>query len=203
MEPYRVAIIADAHIDPLYEAFGVANCDEPVCCRKGQTAAKHFEYRTNIDESVIKQTIVNDNGKVMLDLSMAPKIRELKKSTQTRYLTNRNDAPAGYWGDYRKCDTPIWAVDNVIDEITESHKVYYHRVSLLRHCGIEDDNSGLIIICLYLAEHRCSLLHWRHNRPRRMGDHIRLNQRHEPSFTTENKDKFRRGRVSSTGNWKP
>ncbi|CAH0605808.1 unnamed protein product [Chrysodeixis includens] len=129
VKPYRVAIISDAHIDPLYEAFGVANCDEPVCCRKGQTAAKHFEYRTNIDESVMQETIVNDNGKVMLDLSKAPKIRELKKSTRTRYLTNRNAAPAGYWGDYRNCDTPIWAVDNVIDRITETHKnidvVYY------------------------------------------------------------------------------
>ncbi|CAH0605807.1 unnamed protein product [Chrysodeixis includens] len=128
-KPYKAVVITDAHLDPLYEAFGVGDCDEPTCCRKGQTAAQHFEYRTNIDESVLEETIVNDNGKVMLDLSKAPKIRDLKKSTRTRYLTNRNAAPAGFWGDYRSCDSPIWAVDNVIETIAETHKnvdvVYY------------------------------------------------------------------------------
>lgn len=52
------------------------------------------------------------------------KIRDLRKQSQTRIgPNNRNSAPAGHWGDYRNCDTPIWAFDDVIDRITETHKV--------------------------------------------------------------------------------
>ncbi|CAB3237984.1 unnamed protein product [Arctia plantaginis] len=83
-KPLKIAFITDAHIDPLYEAFGVAECGEPTCCRKGQS---------------------------------------LPQSTVGR------PAPAGYWGDYRNCDTPLWAYDDLIDRVAETHKdidvVYY------------------------------------------------------------------------------
>lgn len=40
-----------------------------------------------------------------------------------RKVLKANAAPAGYWGDYRNCDSPIWAYDDVIDRISEVHKV--------------------------------------------------------------------------------
>lgn len=119
----KIALITDAHIDPLYEAFGVADCDEPTCCRKGQTPAQSYVYRSNVEESLVEQSIKNTTNGVMLDLSVASKIRELKSSSQTRFRQARNSEPAGFWGDYRNCDSPIWAFDNVIDTIAESHKV--------------------------------------------------------------------------------
>lgn len=121
--PLKIAVITDAHVDPLYEAFGVAECGEPTCCRKGQTLAKNYVYKSNIDESVIEQRVVNDSGNVMLDLSVAGKLRAMKSSSQNRFVVATNPQPAGYWGDYRNCDTPRWAFDDVIDTIVESHKV--------------------------------------------------------------------------------
>ncbi|KAJ8733254.1 hypothetical protein PYW08_001552 [Mythimna loreyi] len=127
--PLKIAVITDAHIDPLYEAFGVADCGEPVCCRIGQKPVERYVYKSDEEESIIEQSIKNNGGKVTLDLSVAKKLRELRSSTQTRFVTPRNAEPAGFWGDYRDCDTPIWAFDNVIDTITETHKgidvVYY------------------------------------------------------------------------------
>ncbi|KAJ0178770.1 hypothetical protein K1T71_005545 [Dendrolimus kikuchii] len=125
-----IAILTDAHIDPLYEANGVANCGEPTCCRKGQSPAQSFTYKYKVGEEVIKKSIVKDGEEIKLDLSLAPKIRELRKLSQTGIGPNsRNSAPAGYWGDYRNCDTPIWAFDDVIDRISETHRnvdvVYY------------------------------------------------------------------------------
>lgn len=58
----------------------------------------------------------------MLDLDVAAKMRDMRKMSQTRFV-NRNSEPAGYWGDYRNCDTPIWAFDDVIERIAETHKV--------------------------------------------------------------------------------
>ncbi|XP_075971723.1 sphingomyelin phosphodiesterase 1-like [Anticarsia gemmatalis] len=128
-KPLKIALITDAHIDPLYEAGGVAECGEPTCCRKGQTLAQNYIYRSEFSESIVEQGIVNASGKLMLDLSVASKLRQLKRSTQTRFPATRSPAPAGYWGDFRNCDTPIWAFDDVIDRITETHKdidvVYY------------------------------------------------------------------------------
>lgn len=118
-------MITDAHIDPLYEAFGVADCGEPVCCRKGQSPVERYVFKTDAEESLIEQSIKNKSGEISLDLSVASKIRELRSSSQTRFVTPRSAAPAGFWGDYRNCDTPIWAFDNVIDTITESHKVIF------------------------------------------------------------------------------
>lgn len=127
--PLKIVLITDAHIDPLYEANGVAECGEPTCCRKGQTLANNYVYKSNLEESLIEQSIVNASGQVMLDLNVATKIRQLRSSSQTRFLSTRNPEPAGYWGDFRNCDTPIWAFDDVIETIAESHRdidvVYY------------------------------------------------------------------------------
>ncbi|XP_037296456.1 sphingomyelin phosphodiesterase 1 isoform X2 [Manduca sexta] len=120
-KPLTIAIITDAHIDPLYEAFGVADCDEPTCCRVGQNPARNYKHLSNVEESIIEQSIVNKNGNLSLDLGMVPKIKELRKSSQTKF-TPRNSPPAGYWGDYRNCDSPIWAYDDVIERIAETHK---------------------------------------------------------------------------------
>ncbi|XP_049870349.1 sphingomyelin phosphodiesterase-like [Pectinophora gossypiella] len=126
-EPLTIAVITDAHLEPLYEAFGVADCGEPTCCRKGQTPAQHFTYKSNVDESVIAESIVKKDGEVYIDLSVAPKIRKLKSQSRTMYPA-RQSRPAGYWGDFN-CDTPIWAYDDVIERIAEAHKnvdvVYY------------------------------------------------------------------------------
>ncbi|CAH0407380.1 unnamed protein product [Chilo suppressalis] len=128
-KPFKIAVITDAHIDPLYEPFGVADCGEPTCCRIGQTQGRAFSYQSNVDESLFEESVITNNGEKMLDLSVATKVREHKKSSRTRYQKPRNSDPAGYWGDYRNCDTPIWAYDDAIDTIKENHNdidmVYY------------------------------------------------------------------------------
>ncbi|KAI8424390.1 hypothetical protein MSG28_002912 [Choristoneura fumiferana] len=127
--PLTVALVTDAHLDPLYEPFGAAECGEPTCCRKGQTVSLAFTTRPNIDESIYEQTVLKTNDEVLIDLGVAPKIREMRSSSQTRFMPARNVAPAGYWGDYRNCDSPIWAFDDVVDRIAETHTnvdiVYY------------------------------------------------------------------------------
>jgi hypothetical protein len=32
---------------------------------------------------------------------------------------------AGYWGDYRNCDVPIWTVENMFDYISKNENVIY------------------------------------------------------------------------------
>ncbi|XP_063360302.1 sphingomyelin phosphodiesterase A-like [Cydia amplana] len=127
--PLTVALITDAHLDPLYEPYGAAYCGQPTCCRKGQTTSQAFEYHSSLDTSIYEQTIIRKDDKIVLDLSVSQEIRETRGLTQTRFLPGRNHAPAGYWGDYRNCDTPIWAYDDVIDRIAETHQnvdvVYY------------------------------------------------------------------------------
>ncbi|XP_063533320.1 sphingomyelin phosphodiesterase 1-like [Cydia strobilella] len=127
--PLTVAIITDAHLDPLYEPYGAAYCGQPTCCRKGQNTSQAFEYHSSLDTSIYEQTFIRKDDKIVLDLSVSQKIRETRGLTQTRFLPGRNHAPAGYWGDYRNCDTPIWAYDDVIDRIAETHQnvdvVYY------------------------------------------------------------------------------
>ncbi|XP_059046118.1 sphingomyelin phosphodiesterase-like isoform X2 [Achroia grisella] len=127
--PLRVAVITDVHLDPLYEANGVANCDEPVCCRFGQSPAQNYIYRSNVDESLYDRSIVDVDGNVMLNLSVASDIRQQRMLSQTRHANTRDTSPAGYWGDYRDCDTPLWAYDDVIETIAETHRgvdiIYY------------------------------------------------------------------------------
>lgn len=124
--PLKIALITDAHIDPLYEAYGVAHCTDPTCCRKGQILAQASEEVKIDDEYMVKEAIVDVNGETMIDLGVAPNLREIrksKKSPRTQLPTRSTPEPAGFWGDFRNCDTPIWAFDDVIDRIAETHKV--------------------------------------------------------------------------------
>ncbi|XP_045535065.1 sphingomyelin phosphodiesterase 1 isoform X2 [Papilio machaon] len=123
--PLTVAILTDAHIDPLYEAFGVAQCDEPTCCRKGQNLRPSSEIVT--DGSEVENSVIRHGDNVLLNLGDVPKIKEIRMrnsmKAQTRYVE-----PAGYWGDYRNCDTPRWAFDDLIERMASTHKfdvVYY------------------------------------------------------------------------------
>lgn len=109
----------------MYEAFGVADCDEPVCCRKGQSQTKRSKNFLNDiakdDESFLEKSLINDKGNLKLDLSIASKFLKPKQSRAGQ--NRRQSPPAGYWGDYRNCDTPIWAYDDAIETIHENHKV--------------------------------------------------------------------------------
>lgn len=121
--PLTVAVMTDFHIDPLYEAYGAADCDEPTCCRKGQTPATSYRYRFDVEEPVLARSIVNNSGAISLDLDEARNLREMRSMARTRHVSSRNSPPAGYWGDYRNCDTPLWAFDDAIEIISETHKV--------------------------------------------------------------------------------
>jgi hypothetical protein len=43
-------------------------------------------------------------------------------STQAGVELNENNT-AGYWGDYRNCDVPLWTVENMFDYISKNEKV--------------------------------------------------------------------------------
>ncbi|XP_072939936.1 uncharacterized protein [Epargyreus clarus] len=134
--PLTAVIVTDAHIDPYYEAFGVADCGEPTCCRKGQTPQQRDIYdEITVDEHITGKSIIKDD-EVMLDLDIAPVIREAKSRTLPKLKKARNSEPAGYWGDYRDCDSPIWAYDDVVENIAK-HKnidvVYYIGDSIDHH----------------------------------------------------------------------
>ncbi|XP_047526011.1 sphingomyelin phosphodiesterase 1-like [Pieris napi] len=126
-KPLTVAIITDAHIDPLYEENGVADCSEPTCCRKGQTPRNHkYTYNPDRDESIILKSLNIVNGEPIIDVGVAKTLREVRNVTRR---SERFEPPAGYWGDYRNCDSPIRAYDDVVDRIHSSHKdvdlIYY------------------------------------------------------------------------------
>ncbi|GBP60801.1 Sphingomyelin phosphodiesterase [Eumeta japonica] len=126
----KIALITDAHIDPLYEPFGVGNCGEPTCCRIGQKPDVGYRYEVKIDQTLIDESVVVVDGEPALDLDYADIIKRGRQESRNRFPANRDDnAPAGYWGDYRDCDTPIWAFDDVIERMASTHKdidmVYY------------------------------------------------------------------------------
>lgn len=98
-------------------------------------------YKSNVDESIIEKSIIENDGEIALDLDMVPTIREMRTSSRTRFPVSRNDEPAGYWGDYRSCDSPIWAYDDVIDRIAETHKVSV--LKLTKICLYHKDPDGL------------------------------------------------------------
>lgn len=118
--------MTDFHIDPLYEAYGVADCDAQTCCRKGQLPATSYRYKFDVEEPILARSIVNNSAAISLDLDEARNLREKRSMVRTRNARPRNSPPAGYWGDYRDCDTPIWAFDDAIDRIAETHKVKYY-----------------------------------------------------------------------------
>lgn len=123
-KPLKIAFITDTHIDPLYEPFGVAECDAPTCCRIGQSPARKFSYRSGVDEKLRQKSLVYNNGEMKLNLSVVPEIRKQNKmSKKVMYHSRGDPAPAGFWGDYRNCDTPLWAYDDAIETIHENHKV--------------------------------------------------------------------------------
>lgn len=119
-------MLADFHIDPLYEAGGVGNCDQPTCCRRGQNEATSYEYRSNYDISFTDDAYTVVDDKIMINLNYAEDVKKMKRSSRNRFV--RSSDPAGYWGDYRDCDTPLWAYDDVIERIAESHKVRCLRI---------------------------------------------------------------------------
>ncbi|XP_050343287.1 sphingomyelin phosphodiesterase 1-like [Nymphalis io] len=126
-----IALITDGHIDPLYEPNGVADCSELTCCRKGQTP-RSYDYNTDITDSIFRDRIFEVGDDLILDLDLANDIKNLSNS---RRIT-RNSPPAGYWGDYRRCDSPYWAYDDVIETVSK-HKdidiVYYIGDSIDHH----------------------------------------------------------------------
>lgn len=123
--------MTDFHIDPLYEAFGHADCNEPTCCRKGQSPKSSASNSLPFDdESLLNQTIVRDGRMLHLDLDVAPTLREIRRMAQiggsvAKHTQAIHAEPAGYWGDFRDCDTPVWAFDDAIERIAETHKVRY------------------------------------------------------------------------------
>lgn len=59
----------------------------------------------------------------MLNLDVATGIKNVNIVSRN----NNTSPPAGYWGDYRNCDTPLWAYDDVIERIASTHKVSSYR----------------------------------------------------------------------------
>lgn len=47
------------------------------------------------------------------------KVREGQREMREEKESDR----AGYWGDYRSCDTPWWSLVAGIDQISENHQV--------------------------------------------------------------------------------
>lgn len=114
----------------MYEAYGLADCNEPTCCRAGQVerASNNWDLQYN-DAPAAKRISRTDNGSYLIDLDYANEVRGMKlKAELDRKRKNRNkDIPvskqAGYWGDYRHCDAPLWAVEDCLDKIAENHQV--------------------------------------------------------------------------------
>lgn len=111
-----MALITDAHIDPYYEPFGVADCNEPTCCRKGQVPRQLTSDVEHDTEEFLEEDYMD--GDDFLDLNIVKKIKY-----RTVERERRDTSPAGFWGDYRNCDTPFWAYDDVIKRISSTHRV--------------------------------------------------------------------------------
>jgi sphingomyelin phosphodiesterase len=70
----RILQLSDIHIDFEYQPGSVADCLDPLCCRKQSTPS------------------------------------------------GRNSTGAGYWGDLRNCDIPLWTVENMFEYISMNEK---------------------------------------------------------------------------------
>ncbi|XP_052740768.1 sphingomyelin phosphodiesterase-like [Bicyclus anynana] len=131
--PLTIAVISEAHIDPLYVANGVADCNEPTCCRKGQIPRTHI-YEYSNEEPLIKDGVIKIDNKDMMNLDITTQIRN---RTKIKQVDRRNSPPAGFWGDYRNCDTPLWAYDDAIQRVATAHRnvdlVYYMGDSIDHH----------------------------------------------------------------------
>ncbi|CAK1546018.1 unnamed protein product [Leptosia nina] len=154
-KPLTVAVITDAHIDPLYEPFGVADCSEPVCCRKGQTT-RNFKYTYNqdTDEEVVLKSLSEVNGQPVIDIDAGKTLRHNRKLTKNN-KNNENHIPAGYWGDYRDCDSPVWAYDDVIDRMHATHQdidIIYYMGDTIDHHVWETTYELIDEVNLYLVD---------------------------------------------------
>ncbi|XP_039749910.1 sphingomyelin phosphodiesterase 1-like [Pararge aegeria] len=131
--PLTIALITDVHIDPLYEPNGVADCDEPTCCRKGQISRTQTDVDKDTEEFITEDYISKFDEEKLLDLDIAKAVKYRKRRTREK----RDTSPAGFWGDYRNCDTPYWAYDDVIKRIASAHRnvdvVYYMGDSIDHH----------------------------------------------------------------------
>jgi sphingomyelin phosphodiesterase len=76
----KVLHLTDLHVDFEYEPKSLADCDQPLCCRRTSTSK---------------------NG------SLTP------------------DRLAGYWGDYRDCDLPLWTLQNMFQHIASKEDVNF------------------------------------------------------------------------------
>ena len=46
------------------------------------------------------------------------------RNSSTSNLTLKSEGKfAGYWGDYRNCDVPVWTVENMFKNIVKNEKV--------------------------------------------------------------------------------
>ncbi|CAH2244200.1 sphingomyelin phosphodiesterase-like [Pararge aegeria] len=131
--PLTIAVISEAHIDPLYQPNGVADCDEPTCCRKGQKPRTQI-YEYSSEEPLTGDAVTKINNEDMLNLDISAQMRN---RTKVKRVDSRNSPPAGFWGDYRNCDTPLWAFDDAIQRVASAHRnvdvVYYMGDSIDHH----------------------------------------------------------------------
>ncbi|VVD01622.1 unnamed protein product, partial [Leptidea sinapis] len=105
-EPLTIALISDAHIDPLYEPNGVAVCSDPTCCRKGQTATNTLKNNPEIEEKIVVSSLKELNGEKVIDLDVGEALR-LIRNTSSKNADSQ--PPAGYWDIIRKKfdDVPV------------------------------------------------------------------------------------------------
>ncbi|XP_077294992.1 sphingomyelin phosphodiesterase 1-like [Arctopsyche grandis] len=124
---FKLAHITDIHYDPAYEANGLAECDEPTCCRVGQKRKMSRQQRS-LKDPVPDDRVYVDKDIIYADISYANKIKSESQREGQREMAENSESKAdraGYWGDYRNCDTPWWAVEAGIDHITENHNIEY------------------------------------------------------------------------------
>lgn len=72
----KILQLTDIHIDFEYEPGSLADCSQPLCCRKNSN----------------KHNVIN----------------------------NGEDSKAGFFGDYRNCDIPLWTVESMFDYISKN-----------------------------------------------------------------------------------
>lgn len=123
-----MAHFADFHYDPEYEVGGLAECDEPTCCRKGQKKQESRQWRSLDHEHFPDDKVkVDENGVIYVDVDYSNEIEVNKKREGQREMKEEKESDkAGYWGDYRSCDTPWWSYVAGIDQVSQNHEVLQH-----------------------------------------------------------------------------
>lgn len=121
-----------------------------------QVKQLEFNYRLTIDsgkgpleaaKSEIPQKTANDLSILHLtDIHNDPEYLEGSEAncqepmccrgSSTPKLKWTNESKAGYWGDYRNCDVPLYMVENAFDHIQRTHKkidYIYHTGDIVPH----------------------------------------------------------------------